>query len=77
MMTKETSRRVKRPIAGHLQLETMTDAYKEVQHQAVTLPVRTVEERHFAEGYAQALRDFARETGERQDSLRRRQRAAS
>lgn len=51
----------------------MTSAYQEVQHRAGDLSVNTTQERNFAEGYTQALKDFARETGERQEALRHRQ----
>ncbi len=73
MITRETRRQARRPLAGHLQLETMTLAYEEVARRADDLPVSSATERNYAEGYAQALRDFARETGERQEALRRAQ----
>jgi len=73
VITREIARRARRPIAGSLLLETMTSAYQEVQHRAGDLSVNTTQERNFAEGYTQALKDFARETGERQEALRHRQ----
>lgn len=73
MINRETRRQARRPLSGGLQVETMTRAYQEVSRRADDLPTTTAQERNFAEGYAQALKDFARETGERQEALRRKQ----
>jgi hypothetical protein len=71
MISRETRRQARRPISGQVQLELAIDAFRDVLAQAQALPTSTAQQRSYADGYAQALKDFTREVEERQSTFAR------